>query len=177
MSSRSLDLLSPVFRLKVDWFLWDPRTKELGVFITCTWRTQKEQNALYAQWRTKPWSIVTWTKKSKHLIPSRAIDIAFSWNELYPKNMNIWNRVYDIAEQYWLLSLYRKYGVDKAHLESNPDKPTNTYINMNLQKEYEENTFKILRLSLSNMWKATDDEEFKEKLAEMGKYMDSKWKN
>ena len=45
---------------------------------------------------------------------------------------------------------------------------------MNLQKEYEENTFKILRLSLSNMWKATDDEEFKEKLAEMGKYMDSK---
>lgn len=30
-------------------------------------RTQEEQDALYAQGRTKPGPIVTWTRKSKHL--------------------------------------------------------------------------------------------------------------
>lgn len=38
-------------------------------------RTQAEQNALYAQGRTKPGPIVTWTKASKH-IGGRAIDFA-----------------------------------------------------------------------------------------------------
>lgn len=38
-------------------------------------RTQAEQNALYAQGRTKPGKIVTWTKASKH-IGGRAVDFA-----------------------------------------------------------------------------------------------------
>jgi peptidoglycan L-alanyl-D-glutamate endopeptidase CwlK len=53
-------------------------------------RTQAEQNALYAQGRTKPGKIVTWTKNSKH-IGGGAVDFAalvagkISWNEkLYP---------------------------------------------------------------------------------------------
>lgn len=53
-------------------------------------RTQAEQNAIYAQGRTKPGKIVTWTKNSKH-IGGNAIDFAalsggkISWNEkLYP---------------------------------------------------------------------------------------------
>jgi peptidoglycan L-alanyl-D-glutamate endopeptidase CwlK len=51
-------------------------------------RTQAEQNALYAQGRTKPGKIVTWTKASKH-IGGRAIDFAalvngkVNWNTRY----------------------------------------------------------------------------------------------
>lgn len=53
-------------------------------------RTQTEQDAIYAQGRTKPGPIVTWTRNSKH-IGGNAIDFAallngaISWNEkLYP---------------------------------------------------------------------------------------------
>ena len=43
--------------------------------FTCTYRSQEEQNELYAQGRTKPGSIVTWTLKSKHIL-REAFDIA-----------------------------------------------------------------------------------------------------
>jgi len=48
--------------------------------ITCTWRSEQEQQVLYAQGRTKPGQIVTQidgvTKKSNHNYkPSRAIDV------------------------------------------------------------------------------------------------------
>lgn len=41
---------------------------ELGVplMITCTYRSQKEQDDLYAQGRTKPGNKVTWVRTSKH---------------------------------------------------------------------------------------------------------------
>lgn len=51
-------------------------------------RTQAEQNALYAQGRTKPGQVVTWTKNSKH-IGGGAIDFAalvggrINWQEKY----------------------------------------------------------------------------------------------
>lgn len=50
---------------------------ETGIpfMLTCTRRTQEEQDTLYAQGRTAPGNIVTWTKKSKH-IEGRAFDIA-----------------------------------------------------------------------------------------------------
>ena len=38
-------------------------------------RTQAEQNAIYAQGRSKPGNIVTWTKNSKH-IGGNAMDFA-----------------------------------------------------------------------------------------------------
>jgi peptidoglycan L-alanyl-D-glutamate endopeptidase CwlK len=48
--------------------------------ITCGLRTQIEQAALYAQGRTKPGKIVTWTMNSQHLIQAsgygHAIDVA-----------------------------------------------------------------------------------------------------
>lgn len=58
-------------------------------------RTQAEQNALYAQGRTKPGPVVTWTRNSNH-IGGRAVDLApfykgkIEWDNdgklgLYPK--------------------------------------------------------------------------------------------
>ena len=42
--------------------------------VTSGCRTQAEQDALYAQGRTKPGPVVTWTRKSRH-IGGRAIDL------------------------------------------------------------------------------------------------------
>lgn len=55
--------------------------------ITCGVRTKQEQAALYAQGRTKPGPIVTWTLNSRHLPGpdslGRAVDVApapVDWN-------------------------------------------------------------------------------------------------
>lgn len=60
---RSLDKLDPLFRQKVEL-----RLKEVGdkVFITESFRTLKRQRELYAQGRTTPGKIVTWTTDSMH---------------------------------------------------------------------------------------------------------------
>lgn len=61
-------------------------------------RTQAEQNALYAQGRTKPGQIVTWTKNSKHL-GGNAVDFAalvngkISWTtKYYPAVANAFSK-------------------------------------------------------------------------------------
>lgn len=57
--------------------------------VTCGVRTLTEQKELYAQGRTKPGQIVTWTLKSRHLPAAdglgRAVDLApypIDWNNL-----------------------------------------------------------------------------------------------
>lgn len=57
--------------------------------VTCGVRTLAEQKELYAQGRTKPGQIVTWTLKSRHLPAAdglgRAVDLApypIDWNNL-----------------------------------------------------------------------------------------------
>lgn len=57
--------------------------------VTCGVRTLAEQKELYAQGRTKPGQIVTWTLKSRHLPAAdglgRAVDLApypIDWNDL-----------------------------------------------------------------------------------------------
>ena len=50
-----------------------------SVFLTCTYRTNEEQEALYAKGKTEPGPIVTHIKRNgKHNVyPSKAFDIAF----------------------------------------------------------------------------------------------------
>lgn len=57
--------------------------------VTCGVRTLAEQKELYAQGRTKPGNIVTWTLNSRHLPAAdglgRAVDLApypIDWNDL-----------------------------------------------------------------------------------------------
>lgn len=68
-----------------------------NIFITETYRSQERQNYLYAQGRTRPGSIVTWTLKSNH--SSRlAWDIAVGPpNSLY--DVNVLNKVGAIARK------------------------------------------------------------------------------
>lgn len=42
------------------------RDTGLEILVYCVWRSPKEQLEAYAQGRTKPGKIITWTKKSKH---------------------------------------------------------------------------------------------------------------
>lgn len=62
MASRSLMDLQPAFAEKASRVLH--RCEELGVklVVTCTWRTNAEQDKLYAQGRTAPGKVVTWAK-------------------------------------------------------------------------------------------------------------------
>jgi peptidoglycan L-alanyl-D-glutamate endopeptidase CwlK len=51
----------------------------LDFVVTCTYRTQEDQEKLFEQGRTKPGQIVTWTRKSKHT-ERKAFDIAMIVN-------------------------------------------------------------------------------------------------
>lgn len=60
--------------------VWKEKYPTLNPFLTCTYRSPKEQDALYAQGRTKKGNIVTNARamQSKHnYLPAKAFDIAF----------------------------------------------------------------------------------------------------
>ena len=114
--NRDIESLSEPFKSKVKLFLEECKSNGLDVFITEALRSKERQEYLYSLGRTVPGRVVTWTLKSKHLV-GHAIDIAFRGQELYPSDERIWNKVFDIGEKHGIVSLYRKYGVEKAHLE------------------------------------------------------------
>lgn len=59
MSSRSLDDLDSRFRPFVDSFVEACKAQSLDILIYCTYRSNEEQDVLYAQGRTAPGGIVT----------------------------------------------------------------------------------------------------------------------
>ncbi len=86
--SRDTKLLIPELQEKVALFCEEMDRAGQRFVITQTLRTQKEQDALYEQGRSKPGKIVTWTRKSKHL-EGKAFDIVMlddngkvTWNPI-----------------------------------------------------------------------------------------------
>jgi peptidoglycan L-alanyl-D-glutamate endopeptidase CwlK len=67
MSSRNPKDLSDEMYYK--WSEWDKvmKSNNIDYILTCTLRTLDQQKELYAQGRSKPGKIVTWTLNSKHL--------------------------------------------------------------------------------------------------------------
>lgn len=65
--SRNIEDLLPDVQNK--YYQWAALMDVEGIdfLITCTRRTQAEQDKLYAQGRTAPGRIVTWTRNSKHI--------------------------------------------------------------------------------------------------------------
>jgi peptidoglycan L-alanyl-D-glutamate endopeptidase CwlK len=51
---RDIDKLEPRFMFKVIAFLADVRVKELGIFLTETFRSQSRQDYLYSLGRSRP---------------------------------------------------------------------------------------------------------------------------
>lgn len=62
MASRRIEDLRAPFRLRAE--AWQERCKAAGidVLVYCTLRPNAEQDAIYAQGRSKPGDIVTWAK-------------------------------------------------------------------------------------------------------------------
>ena len=80
-SSHDAGTLDPVLRDRLDRVM--ARMEQAGhtVTITETSRTQARQDSLYAQGRTAPGTVVTWTRQSRHL-DGLAVDVQVdgSWN-------------------------------------------------------------------------------------------------
>ena len=117
IADRNIDKLKEPFKSKVEKFINDERVKD-KIFITEAFRTQERQNYLYSLWRTLPWTKITWTLNSNHS-KGLAVDIAFKWKELYPKNIEEWKVVAEVAKQYWIDWWYDLWGRDKPHLQDN----------------------------------------------------------
>ena len=66
MAVRDINELLPVAQRACRLFLSECEKEGLPVLITETYRSQARQNELYAQGRTKPGKVVTWTKNSRH---------------------------------------------------------------------------------------------------------------
>ena len=79
MANRKFD--NCIEELQNKYILFKTKMIETGIdfIVTCTTRTETEQKELYAQGRTKPGKIVTWTLKSKH-IEGKAFDICLLKN-------------------------------------------------------------------------------------------------
>ena len=115
MASRKIEDCLPALQEKFLSFDSRMRTAGIDYIVTCTYRPQYEQDALYAQGRTAPGRIVTWTKRSKHTL-GRAFDIVIlengkpDWDAKNPK----WKKAGEIGRSVGL-----KWGGDF----SNPDMP------------------------------------------------------
>lgn len=72
--SRDVLLLSPEIQIKFNQLEKAAEHENLGFILVCGKRSQKEQDELFAQGRTKPGKKVTWTRSSKH-ISGNAFDI------------------------------------------------------------------------------------------------------
>jgi peptidoglycan L-alanyl-D-glutamate endopeptidase CwlK len=85
MASRAIKDMVKELQLKYAAFAARMGEACVPFIITCTYRSQEEQDLLYAQGRTQPGRIVTWTKNSMHT-KRRAFDIAIckdgipNWN-------------------------------------------------------------------------------------------------
>lgn len=85
--------------------------------VTSGSRTREEQAALYAQGRTKPGPIVTWTMKSRH-IGGRAIDITLFSGKNPVWESKHYTRAGEIGEELGLVWGGRwKKSPDKPHFE------------------------------------------------------------
>ena len=93
---RDINALMPTAQKACRLFLEKCKEAGLDIFITETYRSQKRQNELWEQGRTKPGQIVTWTLNSRHT-SRRAWDIAVNGNNLY--DMSVIRKAGEIGKQ------------------------------------------------------------------------------
>jgi len=100
--------------------------KELGypMFVIRTYDTPEKQLEIYAQGRTKPGNVVTWTRVGWHNLEAegepcaRAVDVAFRKQDRFPDRGEWsydwpWSRLHKVAEA---LGLSIPLAKDKGHL-------------------------------------------------------------
>ena len=119
--SRKIEDLSPPMQLKAKAWTLAMESEKIDYLITCTRRTEKEQEALYAQGRTKPGPIVTWTMYSKHLTGD-AFDCVIMVNGKPDWSMHhkdLWEKAIDIGKMLGLRQVINHDGgiMEYAHLQ------------------------------------------------------------
>lgn len=100
-------------------FIDECKKQGYTVFVTQGLRTKAQQDAIYAQGRTKPGKIVTHAPfpKSMHN-HGLAFDIAFRGKELYPADDKVWKAVAEIGKKIGLdAGYFWKKFQDKPHFE------------------------------------------------------------
>lgn len=126
MASRNIDDLHPDLQPLCRTFMYKADAQGLDPLITCTWRSNKEQDALYAQGRTTPGLIVTRARggQSAHnfilngLPAAKAFDVVPMengkpiWNSSYP----VWDKLGKIGTDLGL----NWYGADTAPFKEKP---------------------------------------------------------
>ncbi|MGW8180682.1 MAG: M15 family metallopeptidase [bacterium] len=121
MASRELTDLTPELKRKAEQFLAICEVLHIRVFVTCTLRSNEEQDELYAQGRTKPGKIVTNAKggEGKHNPgpdgKSRAFDVAFRLGERGATWEGPWDVLGKIAALVGLI-----WGGDWVHFKDLP---------------------------------------------------------
>lgn len=81
--------LAPELQRRVEWVIAVAAYFGADVAIVSGLRTQAEQDRLYAQGRTVPGPIVTWTRNSAHT-SGTAVDFAFRVNRAVDWNVPAW---------------------------------------------------------------------------------------
>ena len=111
---KDIEALLPNAQLACALFLTECEKLGLKVRITETYRSQERQNELYAQGRTKPGNVVTWTKNSRHT-SRRAWDIC----------QNVKGKEYDTSEGFFdkCGSVAKTLGITWGGLWKTPDRP------------------------------------------------------
>jgi len=104
--NNDINSLSPSFRVKFNDWRAEVIVKYPNAVVFEAKRSQERQNRLYAQWRTRPWKIVTRTLNSNHK-DWNAVDIVFRNNWRLE-----WSWPYGdliaIAKKYWIENLAPK---------------------------------------------------------------------
>lgn len=118
MAIRDLGELDPKFREILEAALTEATEAGLAPLVTETYRPQSRQDELYAQGRTKPGRIVTWTRRSKHTLrlaadvcPTVNGDIDWSRKDLF----DAWG---EIAERHGLVWGGRFNNYDGPHVQA-----------------------------------------------------------
>lgn len=82
--------------------------------VTSVLRSQREQDKLYAQGRTTPGRVVTWTRKSKH-VAGKAVDVSIVGAPEYDDDPDAWELLGAIGEDMGLR--WGGYYSDFGHFE------------------------------------------------------------
>lgn len=116
MPSRKIEDLVPELQTLFHEFSIAMHDEGLQFIVTCTYRPQEEQDALYAQGRTKPGRKVTWTLKSKHT-ERTAFDIAMMKDGKITWDSKEYDRPGEIGESVGLEWGGRWKTPDKPHFQ------------------------------------------------------------
>ncbi len=112
--------LTPMAQRACRLFLLKCEGQGLKVRITETYRSQERQNELYAQGRTKPGQIVTWTKNSRHT-SRKAWDICQDIKGKEYSDSAFFRKCGDIAEDLKIIWGGNWRTPDMPHFEINED--------------------------------------------------------